>query len=95
MPVEPGFVLVAPGDVQVHARRSLGAEGRGPRAIIGPLTPVLQGPLRSLAVRRMPWSGWSEAPIGRIPKLIVRVRFPSSTLIASSVPDQPMTMGAY
>jgi hypothetical protein len=28
VPVEPGGVLIAPGDVQVHTRRSLVAEGR-------------------------------------------------------------------
>ena len=41
------------------------------------ITPVPQGPSRSLAVHRVPKSGRSEAWIGRIPKLIVRVRFPS------------------
>ena len=48
-----------------------------PRAIGGPLTPVSQGPRRSLAVHRLPRSGRSGTQICRIPKLIVRVRFPS------------------
>src|SRR5262245_59812592 len=52
-----------------------------PRAIGGPLAPVSQGPSRSLAVHRMPRSGRSGATIGRIPKLIVRVRFSSPALI--------------
>ena len=48
-----------------------------PRAIGGPLAPASQAPSRSLVVYRVPRSGRSGAPIGRIPKLIVRVRFPS------------------
>ena len=48
-----------------------------PQAIGGPLTLVSQRLRRSLAVHRMYRSGRSEASIGRIAKLIVRVRFPS------------------
>jgi hypothetical protein len=57
-------------------------------AIGGPLTQVSQGPSRSLAVHRIPRSGRSGTRICRIPKLIVRVRFPSpalSTVTRSSI----------
>ena len=48
------------------------------RAISVPLTPVIKGASRSLADVLRRWSGHVRRRTGQIPKLTVRVRFPSS-----------------
>ena len=81
-----------------RARDSPGrpAPGHDHRAISVQLAPVNQGQSRVLAVHGPGWSATPAGRIGRIPKLIVRVRFsspapqsPSSTYWWSAQPGVP------
>jgi hypothetical protein len=51
------------------------------RAISGPLTPVIRGRSRSLTAMPRPRSAGAAGRTAQIPKLIVRVRFPSPALM--------------
>jgi hypothetical protein len=68
------------GTVRNEASSRLVGGGSAPagRAISVPLTPVIKGVSRSLAVGSRRRSGCVSAQTVQIPKLTVRVRFPSS-----------------
>jgi len=83
---EPENAGRAADAVGLTALREVRPRPLGPRqpktvGVGGPLTPVTSGLSRSLADSLHRRSGHLEARTAQIPKLIVRVRFPSASAI--------------